>query len=179
MLKAKNIIYYFGIFLVVLIWGIAPNVTQYTLRFYSPAIWNAFTSLIAVIAMLVICGKKLKNLNWDYCKVAIPTGLFYSLACIAQKTGLTMTTPAQYAFLENISCVFVPILMFLFVLFVAAFASFFVFSHNKTPLSDFIINIYEKNIQKGKIFIILVFVNFTKVCYNIIWNIAVNGYKWI
>lgn len=115
MTKSKNTVYYLGIFLVVLIWGIVPNATQYTLRFYSPAIWNAFTSLIAVLAMLVICGKKLKNLNWDYCKVAIPTGLFYSLACIAQKTGLTMTTPAQYAFLENISCVFVPILMFLFV----------------------------------------------------------------
>ena len=113
--ESKKTIYYFGIFLVILIWGIIPNITQYSLRFYSPAIWNAITSLIAVLAMLVICGKKLKNLSWDYCKVAIPTGLFYSLACIAQKTGLTMTTPAQYAFLENTSCIFVPILMFLFV----------------------------------------------------------------
>ena len=55
----------------------------------------------------------MKKLNKDYFKVAIPTGLFFSAAGLTQKFGLTMTTPAACAFLENLTCVCVPVLMFI------------------------------------------------------------------
>ena len=43
------------------------------------------------------------------------SGLFNALASLLQKIGLPYTTPANYAFLENLSCIAVPVLMFLLV----------------------------------------------------------------
>lgn len=70
---------------------------------------------ISIIFLLFYCRKKLKLINADYLKVAIPTGFFYSIANLLQKIGLLYTTPTQYAFLENLSCVTVPILMFILI----------------------------------------------------------------
>ncbi len=36
--------------------------------------------------------------------MGIPTGLISAAASILQKAGLLYTTPARYAFLENLSC---------------------------------------------------------------------------
>ena len=110
--KAK---YYFGLITVILIWGISPNITNYLLNFYSAPIQNVISSIVSICAMFIICRKKLKLLNADYFKVAIPTGIFYSLAIIAQKIGLTMTTPTRFAFLENVSCITTPLFMLLLI----------------------------------------------------------------
>ncbi len=45
----------------------------------------------------------------------MPTGFFVGLANLLQKIGLQYTTPTKYAFLENLSCVVVPLLFFLFI----------------------------------------------------------------
>jgi len=113
--KNSNGIYYLGMVFVVLIWGIFPVLTKKLFTFYTPSLWDTAGSMIAVISLLILGRKKLKQLNWDYFKVAVPTGLFFSAACLTQKFGLTMTTPAMFAFLENLTCVFVPLLMLLFV----------------------------------------------------------------
>ncbi|MBQ7076259.1 MAG: EamA family transporter, partial [Clostridia bacterium] len=44
-----------------------------------------------------------------------PTGIFMALANLCQKIGLLYTTPAKYAFLENLSCITVPVLMYILV----------------------------------------------------------------
>ncbi len=110
--KAKSF-YFIMLIFVVMVWGIAPNVSKYLLGVYSPAIKTAFTALIAFVAMLLVSAKKLKNLNANYFKVALPTGVFYSVACILQQVGLTKTTPTMYAFLENLSCLIVPFLVWI------------------------------------------------------------------
>ena len=106
--------YYIGIIFVIIIWGIAPNLSKYLLGYYNAATYNLFTSLIAFLGMLAICANKLGKINLSYFKVAVPTGLFYSCAVILQKVGLDYTTPAKYAFLENFSILVVPILMYVF-----------------------------------------------------------------
>ena len=113
--KNSNSSYYVGMLFVVLIWGLFPVITKSLLEIYTPSLWDTVGGLISVIALLIICRKKLQLLSWDYFKVAVPTGVFFSSACLLQKFGLTMTTPAMFAFLENTTCIFVPLLMLLFV----------------------------------------------------------------
>ena len=113
--KNTNAIYYIGIFFVVVIWSLFPVITKNLLgKVYTPSLWDSVGGLISVISMLIVCRKKLRLLNRNYFKVAVPTGIFFSSACLLQKFGLTMTTPAMFAFLENTSCIFVPLLMLLF-----------------------------------------------------------------
>ncbi len=109
--EKSSIKYVFLLTLVVIIWGISPNVSKYLLGHYSPAVKTAFSSGVAFFSMLIFSVKKLKRLNLSYFKIAVPTGIFYSCACILQQTGLTLTTPTMYAFLENMSCLVVPLLV--------------------------------------------------------------------
>ncbi len=106
---------YAGIIFVIFIWGTAPNLTSYFLRYCSATVYSAAGALTSGLALFLICLPSLKRLNSDYFKVAVPTGLFNSLANLLQKIGLTFTTPTQYAFLENLSCVAVPVLLFVFI----------------------------------------------------------------
>ncbi len=101
--------------LIVLIWGISPIIGKWLLGYYSPVIKTAASSVVAFAAMLVICAVtgKLKNLNGKYFAVALPTGIFYSSACILQSIGLESTTPAMLSFLENLSCITVPALVWM------------------------------------------------------------------
>ncbi len=98
---------------VVIIWGISPNITKGLLSYYSPGLRSAMSSVVAFVAMLIVCAKKLKNLNKEYFKVALPTGIFYSAACIMQSVGLVYTSPAMFSFLENLSCLVVPFLVWI------------------------------------------------------------------
>ena len=110
-LKNSKFIYYIGIIFVVLVWGAYPVMTKSLFEIFTPSLWDTSGGLIAVIALSIISHKKLKQLNWAYFKVAVPTGLFFSVAGLTQKFGLTMTTPAIMAFLENLTCICVPLLM--------------------------------------------------------------------
>ncbi len=110
--KSKKI-YIVMLLSVVFIWGSIPSLAKWLLGYYSPVVKSAASSFIAFVAMLIICAStgKLKKLDWHYFAVAVPTGLFYSGACIMQSIGLTMITPALYSFLENLSCLVVPVLV--------------------------------------------------------------------
>ena len=113
-LQNSNFIYYVGIVFVVLIWSLYPILTKRLFTLYTPSLWDSAGSLIAVLSLLILSRKKLHLLNWAYFKAAVPTGVFFSAACLLQKFGLTMSTPAMFAFLENLSVIFVPILMVFF-----------------------------------------------------------------
>ncbi len=109
--KGGRTVYLLLLIFVVLIWGTAPNVSKYLLGHYSPAAKTAFTSLVAFLAVLGICAGKLKKLNRQYFKIAVPTGVFYSSAYVLQQIGLSKTSPTMYAFLENLSCLVVPLMV--------------------------------------------------------------------
>ena len=106
---------YLGIIFVIVIWGLYPVLTDVLLKIYSGGIFSFTGSLVAAITLLLLCIPKLKLLDRTYFKVALPTGFFVGLANLLQKIGLQYTTPTQYAFLENLSCVVVPLLLFLFI----------------------------------------------------------------
>lgn len=110
-----RMIAYCGIFFVIFIWGLYPILTSDLLTFYSGGMFTFISSLVSAVALSLICIPKLKLVDAYYFKVAVPTGFFVGLANLLQKIGLQYTTPTQYAFLENLSCVVVPVLLFLFI----------------------------------------------------------------
>lgn len=111
----KRVFAYGGIVFVMLIWGLYPVFTSNLLSYYSGGMFTFISSLVSAVALLLISIPKLKEINGNYFKVAIPTGFFVGLANLLQKIGLQYTTPTMYSFLENLSCVIVPILLFLFI----------------------------------------------------------------
>ncbi len=103
---------YSGLVFVIFIWGLSPIITNYLHQFFSPTIRIAMGTFVCALSMLLISVKKLNVVNKDYFKIAIPTGACIGIADILQKIGLQYTTPSHYAFLENLSVVVVPILLF-------------------------------------------------------------------
>lgn len=104
---------YIGLFFVVFVWGAVPLFTLQLYKFYSPTIRVCFSEIVLVAAYLFLSRKHLKEFNVSYLKIGIPTGIFMTLANICQKIGLLYTTPAKYAFLENLSCITVPVIVFI------------------------------------------------------------------
>ena len=114
-LKNKKALAYCGLIVVVVIWGISPLITLQFYQYYSPTVRLAYSTLFCALSLLALSWNKRKLLNKTYFAVAIPTGFFMGLADILQKVGLQYTTPTHYAFLENLSCLVVPILLFFFI----------------------------------------------------------------
>ncbi|MBO4321776.1 MAG: DMT family transporter [Clostridia bacterium] len=111
----KRALAYCGIVFVILIWGIYPIIADDLLGFYSGGAFSFAGTLISALALTLICLPKLGRLDLSYFRVAVPTGFFVGLANLLQKIGLRSTTPTLYAFLENLSCVAVPLLLFLLI----------------------------------------------------------------
>ena len=111
-IKNKKALSYIALWFVIIVWGLAPLITKFLLGYYSGTASVLHTSILGFIFFFLVSIKKLKELNSTYFKVAVTTGIFYSAADILQKVGLQYTTPTRYAFLENLSCVMVPILLF-------------------------------------------------------------------
>ena len=114
-LKRKRTLAYVGIAAVVFNWGLYPIFTSDLLTSYSGGAFTFISSLISAVVLLPECLPRFRLLNRTYFKIAVPTGLFVGAANLIQKIGLRYTTPTRYAFLENLSCVVVPILLFLFI----------------------------------------------------------------
>ena len=109
---------YAGLIFVVIVWGTVPIFTGKLITKtgpYSASLYNAALGLVAAIALMVICAPKLKTLHKGYFLLAVPTGAFNAIASLLQKIGLKYTTETQYAFLENLSCIVVPFLLFFFI----------------------------------------------------------------
>ena len=114
----KRVLSFIGLIIVVILWGIAPVVSKYLFdnHFYSPALLVAVRGLLACIAMLVfiLITKGFKDVNKKYL-ICIPAGIFLGAAYLFQFIGLESTTPAKNTFLESISCIAVPICLFILV----------------------------------------------------------------
>lgn len=103
---------YAGLVFVIFIWGLSPLITNYLHNYFSPTIRIAMGTFVCALSMFLISSGKLGLINKDYFKIAIPTGACIGIADMLQKIGLQYTTPSHYAFLENLSVVVVPILLF-------------------------------------------------------------------
>ena len=118
-MKKYKIIAFLVLIGVVVTWGLVPvaskaifNAEETT---FSPGMLTALRGLFAVIAMAAFVNKGFKKINKSYILTAIPAGIILALAYIFQFTGLVYTSPSKNAFLENISCITIPIFMFIFV----------------------------------------------------------------
>ena len=117
-MNKTKILSFTGLLLVVLLWGIAPVVSKYLFdnNFYSPALLVAVRGLLAVIAMFffILFTGGFKDFSKKYW-IALPAGIILGAAYLFQFIGLESTTPAKNTFLETLSCIAVPICMFIFV----------------------------------------------------------------
>ena len=103
--------YYIYLAFVTLMWGLTPVTTAYFYNYMSGTVYGALSAIISAVSFTAIAWRKRKLIDRKYLKVAVWTGLAFSIAVILQMIGLQYTTPSMYAFLGNTSCVVVPILM--------------------------------------------------------------------
>ena len=101
------------LWLVVFIWGVSPVVVVYLSKYMSTTVLQFIMFFVAVIALTIINFKHLKEIDKNYLKCAVPTGAFIVIASLLQKIGILYTTPANYAFLENLSIIIVPFLVWI------------------------------------------------------------------
>ena len=99
---------------VVILWGVAPVASKAIFDTYSPGILIAMRGLFSIIAMAAFINKGFKKINKSYL-ICIPAGIFLAAAYIFQFVGLKYTVPSKNTFLENISCITIPVFMFLFI----------------------------------------------------------------
>ena len=118
-MKKYKVIAFIVLIGVVVMWGLAPIASKAIFNdenpAYSPGMLIALRGLLAVIVMAAFINKGFKKINKSYLITAIPAGIILAMAYIFQFTGLKYTDPSKNAFLENISCVTIPIFMFIFV----------------------------------------------------------------
>ena len=113
--KRATLFAYLGIIAVVFIWGVIPTAKKALIGgHFSAAIYSAITTGAGAVALLLISLKDVKKLDRSYFKMAVPTGLVVGAAALLQAIAYKYdASPTKQAFLENLSCVVVPILLFL------------------------------------------------------------------
>ena len=117
-MNRKKVLSLFGLIIVVILWGIAPVISKYLFNngYYSPALLVGIRGLLSIVVMLVfiLITHGFKEVDKSYW-VCIPAGFILGIAYLLQFIGLETTTPAKNTFLESLSCIAVPICMFILV----------------------------------------------------------------
>ena len=113
--KRSRLFAYLGIIAVVFIWGIIPTFKKALIgEHVSAALYSTITTFAAACTLLIIFSKDLKKINKSYFIVAVPTGAFVGIAALLQAIAYKYdASPTKQAFLENLSCIVVPILVFI------------------------------------------------------------------
>ena len=115
MKKEIKIISFLVLVAVVALWGVAPVVSHTAFDSFSPGMLIALRGVFAIAVMAIIINKNFKKLDKTYL-ICIPAGVFLAMAYIFQFVGLDISkSPSKNTFLENISCITIPLFMFLFV----------------------------------------------------------------
>ncbi|HHT66870.1 MAG TPA: DMT family transporter [Erysipelotrichaceae bacterium] len=116
-MKKRKITALIVLFGVIVLWGIAPVVSKALFNdenpAYSPGALVGLRGLFSVIAMAIIINKGFKKIDRTYL-IALPAGLILAAAYIFQFVGLKYTVPSKNTFLENVSCLIIPLFMFIF-----------------------------------------------------------------
>ena len=115
-MKKLKIIAFLVLVLVVVLWGVAPVVSKsiFNDSAYSPGVLIALRGLFSISAMAIIINKNFKKVNKSYL-ICIPAGLILAAAYIFQFVGLKYTEPSKNTFLENVSCITIPLFMFILI----------------------------------------------------------------
>lgn len=116
--KKATILAYLGIISVVIIWGVIPTFKKMLIgEHFSPALYSHMTALAGALALLLIFFKDLKKIDMSYIKIALPTGLLVGIASLLQAIAYRFpdASPTKQAFLENLSCIVVPVLLFIII----------------------------------------------------------------
>lgn len=116
MKKEIRIVSFLVLIAVVALWGVAPVVSKavFDRGMFSPGVLIMLRGVVSIIAMAIVINKGFKKIDKSYL-ICIPAGVILALAYIFQFVGLKFTHPSKNAFLENISCITIPLFMFLFV----------------------------------------------------------------
>lgn len=105
-----------GLILVVFLWGVAPVFSKFLFdnNYYSPALLVGLRGALSCVAMLIfiLITKGFKDVTKAYW-ICIPAGLILGAAYLFQFIGLNDTTPAKNTFLESMSCIAVPLVLFI------------------------------------------------------------------
>ena len=118
--RKNNLIYYLMLITAVITWGIDPIVNSKFYKYFSASALASLATLAALIFFSLISIGKFKLFNKRYFKIALPITLVSSLACVLQRIGLQYTSPSSYAFLEQLACVIVPFMSFVFIRYYSA-----------------------------------------------------------
>ena len=113
--NGKVALAYLGIAFVVLTWGLSPSAKKALIGdSFSASIYSTVPSFSAALVLFALSFKKLKLINRDYFKIAVPTGMCISVAALLQALAYNFdSSPINQAFLENLSCLTVPLILFL------------------------------------------------------------------
>ena len=119
-MKSKNksvVLAYLGIIAVIFIWGLIPSAKKTLIgNAFSASVYMVITTFSAASVLLMLSAKSLRLMDRSYFKLAIPTGLCVGVASVAQALAYNFNaSPVNQAFLENISCIVVPVLLFVFI----------------------------------------------------------------
>ncbi len=104
--------YYIILFIVIFIWGFDPSVCKLFYKDYSASAVAVVATLTSFILFACISINKLKKINKEFLKIAVPIGFLNGLAGLLQRIGLQYTSPANFAFLEHLAVATVPIVLF-------------------------------------------------------------------
>ena len=117
-MNKKKVLSLIGLIIVVVLWGIAPVISKYLFNnnYYSPALLVGIRGLLSifVLAIFLLITHGFKDFTKAYW-ICIPAGFILGIAYLLQFIGLETTTPAKNTFLESLSCIAVPITMFILV----------------------------------------------------------------
>ena len=108
---------YLGICAVILVWGLIPSAKKALIGdAFSASVYMVITAFSAAIVLLLLSARSLKWLDRSYFFVAIPTGTCVGVAALLQALAYNFNaSPTNQAFLENLSCIVVPLLLLILV----------------------------------------------------------------
>ena len=107
--------YYAALLFVVGFWGISSVMYPYFYQYYSAAVLTSIMTLFSALVFWIVARKKLSQLNGQFLKIALPICCLNGFANVLNRIGLQYTTPANYAFFEHVSCIVVPVMMYVFI----------------------------------------------------------------
>lgn len=106
----KGILGKLALLFVAVAWGSSMVVIKGSTDYLPAGTLLAMRFTIASIALAIVNNKKLKQLNKEYIKSGIITGLCLFCAYFTQTVGVMLEMPGKSHFLSSAYCVFVPFL---------------------------------------------------------------------
>lgn len=100
-----------GLFFVTVAWGSSFPIVSLALKSFPPYSFVMLRYLLASAILLIICFKKLKNINKETLIAGLLVAITVFLGTIFQTAGLVYTTPSKSGFLTGLNVAMVPILI--------------------------------------------------------------------